>query len=607
MWPAARRRTVLFLLPVLFLWPAAEAQVYQAKTILLIEDQQSAPAVESFARVFEEKLISESSEQLEFYRESLDTVLIPTGDYQSEVRNWYEHKYSKRKLDLVVAIGPKSHDFVRTEHDRLFHGVPILFSVDIKDDRETAKPDPNSTGVWMDFDPVATLDAARQLLPGTKHVVVVAGNGLFDQLLTGSVRTKLQGYQAVDFTYVTNLDIAPLLIRVHSLPADTIILLLSVSKDSKQRYFFLTYAMPLICSAANVPVFGMADLMVEHGGIVGGHVASFSAAAPEAANIALRLLRGASPSHIPSVVLANQYVFDWRQMRRWGLDPLRLPQGSTLLNRQPNLWQEYRRAILAVLAVLLLQAGLLVYLLFERRRRRLAQRALERDIVERKKAEAALVDLSRRLISTREEEQCRVARELHDDFNQRLAILAIKLKTTSELVADHPIASEQMDELCEETGDIAADLQKLSHNLHSSVLYNLGLEDGLSNLCSEFTEQHGVEVRFTSQVVPQDLSHETSLCLFRIAQEGLNNVKKHSGATTAYVELHGNEEEIELSIIDKGLGFDDRNGSFKAGLGLRSMQERVRTVGGTIEIQSRHGIGTTISARIPTHDHEMLA
>jgi signal transduction histidine kinase len=285
-----------------------------------------------------------------------------------------------------------------------------------------------------------------------------------------------------------------------------------------------------------------------------------------------------------------------------GLDPLRLPQGSTLLNRQPTPWEEYRRSIVAFMAMLLLLASLLVYLLSERRRRRAAQQALEHYVIQKEKAEAALIELSRRLIGAREEEQSRIARELHDDFNQRLAVLAIKLKTTSKLVTNHPIASEQINELCEETGDIAADLQKLSHNLHSSVLYNLGLEDGLSNLCTEFTEQHGVEVSFTSQAVPEDLSRETSLCLFRVAQEGLNNVKKHSAATMAYVNLQGNEEEIELSIIDKGLGFDDRNGAFKTGLGLRSMQERVRTARGTIEIQSRYGAGTKISARIPIHN-----
>lgn len=258
------------------------------------------------------------------------------------------------------------------------------------------------------------------------------------------------------------------------------------------------------------------------------------------------------------------------------------------------------RDLVAIGAVVLLEAALLAYLLIERRKRRRAQQALELDIAERKKAEAALIDLSRNLINAREEEQSRIARELHDDFNQRLAVLAIRLKTTSMLVTRDPAgASQRMDELCEEAGDIAGDLHKLSHNLHSSVLYSLGLVDGIQSLCTEFAEQHGIEVEFTAHDVPRDLARESSLCLFRIAQEGLRNVKKHSGASNAYIDLRGNEKEIVLSVLDWGRGFDDQDSSFKAGLGLRSMKERMRTVRGTIQIQSRRSSGTKITARMP--------
>lgn len=139
--------------------------MYRAHAIL-------AASVEAVAREFESELTSKSRDPLSLYRESLDTILIPERNYQAKVRDWYERKYSKRKLDLIVAIGPASHDFIRTEHERFFPRVPVVFVLDIKPDREGAAPEPDTTGVWMEFDPVSTVNVARQLLPDTRHVVV---------------------------------------------------------------------------------------------------------------------------------------------------------------------------------------------------------------------------------------------------------------------------------------------------------------------------------------------------------------------------------------------------------------------------------------------------
>jgi signal transduction histidine kinase len=566
----------------------------------LIEDQASAPAVEAFAKEFETDLNSRSSEPIEFYRESLDTILIPEGDYQSEVKDWYERKYSKRKLDLIVAVGPESHRFVEEQHQRFFPGVPILFSVDLKPDSENATDKAYSAGVWMDFDAVSTVDAARRLLPGTKHVVVVAGSGIFDQSLTKSVKTKLQGYQGVDFTYLTDLDMTSLLKTVHTLSEDTVLLCLTLTRDRTGQHMFSSIAMPLIAAATNVPAFGMIDLYAERGAIVGGRVTSFSAGAPAATDIALRFLRGESPKNVPSVVVPNYYLFDWKEMRRWRLDLSRVPAGSVVMNRTPDLWQEYWRIILGVLTILLLQAAILMYLLIERRKRRRAQQALEDDIVERKKAEASLIDLSSRLINAQEDEQSRIARELHDDFNQRIAILAVELKRTARLAIKDPTGtSRRIDELYEVTGDIAGDLHKFSHHLHSSVLDSLGLVEGIHSLCADFSAQLDWEVEFTAEEIPHNLPRQVSLSLYRVAQEGLRNMQKHSGATKAFVALRANCREIVLTITDSGAGFDDGDPSFRAGLGLSSMKERMRNIGGTIEVRSQPRVGTKVSARLP--------
>jgi signal transduction histidine kinase len=524
---------------------------------------------------------------------------MPDVDYQTQVREWYGRKYANRKLDLIVTIGPEAHKFIQTEHARLFGGVPVVFCFDIKTDRNDRAPDPDFTGVWMDFDPVSTVNVARRLLPATKHVVVVAGDGLFDQLFSNTVRVKLQGYQGVDFTYLTDIDLPSLLAKVRSLSQDSIILYLTVTKVRHEQHLFALLTLPLVSNAANVPVFGMADLMIGRG-IVGGHVTNVTDVGPLTADIAFRILQGAMPQTIPEITGANRYAFDWKQLKQWGLETSNLPAGSAVLNRGPSMWDQYRTVILAAVFVVILLSALVAYLLIERIRRLRTQQALETDIVAREKAEAALTDLSIRLIDAQEEERSRIARELHDDFSQRLAVMAIDLKRLANI---SPLQSEEavqrINLLHDQTCDVGADLHKMSHNLHSSTMELLGLEEGVQDLCHEFERQQGLEIELIADGIPRTLSQPISLCLFRVVQEALNNAKKHSGATEVVVQLHGSAKEIVLSIVDAGNGFNQSDLSFKAGLGLQSMRERLRAVGGTFEIDSISGGGTQILARAP--------
>jgi signal transduction histidine kinase len=491
------------------------------------------------------------------------------------------------------------------EHSQYFSGVPVVFLLDIKPEGDLPTTEPGFAGVWMDFDPVATLDVARQLLPATKHVAVVAGNGMFDQLFTKSVKTKLLGYQGVDITYLTDLDIASLLGRVGKLSSDTVILYLTVTKDRNERHMFVAYTLPLVSAAADVPVFGLMDVMLgkEIGagrGLVGGRVTDLADAAPMAVEIASRILKGAQPAGIPPVTVANRYVFDWKLLQKWGLDASRLPPGSVILNRDPGVWQRYKQLILTALALIVFLLGVVVYLLIERAKRLRVQQALEVTIAEKERSAAALMELSSRLIDAQEEERSRIARELHDDFSQRLAVLAINLKRATRSFRTEPEkAAEQVSELCEQTSDIGADLHKMSRNLHSSTLDVLGLVEGMRSLCKEFTEQHGLPVEFVAEGVPRTVPSTISLCLFRIAQESLNNVKKHSGASDAVVELQGSDKDIVLSVADAGVGFDQADPSFKAGLGLQSMRERLRAVRGTIDVDSGKGSGTQIIVQVP--------
>jgi len=223
-----------------------------------------------------------------------------------------------------------------------------------------------------------------------------------------------------------------------------------------------------------------------------------------------------------------------------------------------------------------------------------------RDITERRMAEQALTSLSGRLIEAQEEERRRIAREIHDDYNQRLAMVASDLEGLAEYLGHSPAeAGQRLHELWNRVSELGADLHSLSHRLHSSTLESLGLVAGVRALCSELADQQGMQVDFAHENVPRGIPGDAALCLFRIAQEGLRNVKRHSGASRAEVRLEWIGEKLHLSVSDRGRGFDSRVRSAQAGIGIRSMEERLRLVGGHLEIHSRPQEGTRIDAWLP--------
>jgi len=220
---------------------------------------------------------------------------------------------------------------------------------------------------------------------------------------------------------------------------------------------------------------------------------------------------------------------------------------------------------------------------------------LAEDITRRKQMEEALSDLSRRLIQSQEEERTRIGRELHDDINQQLAMLALELE---QLQGSPSEVQNRLQELQKRTNEISSDVQALSHELHSSKLEYLGVVGGIRSWCAEFGERQRIKIEFKSDV-SSALPFEIGLCLFRVLQEALHNAIKHSGAKRFKVHLAEHSNEVHLAVSDFGRGFDVEHVRQGSGLGLTSMQERVRLVNGAISIESKPMGGTTIRVRVP--------
>ena len=221
------------------------------------------------------------------------------------------------------------------------------------------------------------------------------------------------------------------------------------------------------------------------------------------------------------------------------------------------------------------------------------------DITPRKLAEAALASVSHKLQDAQEQERSRIARELHDDIGQRLTLLAFELDQLHQDLSDLPEVHSRIGELQEQASEIATDIQTLSHDLHSAKLEYLGPIGAMRSLCQELGEQTKVKIEFKTQDLPSPLPPDTSLCLFRVLQEALRNAIKHSRAQHVEVELWRTPDEIHLAVSDRGVGFDSKAAKESPGLGLVSMEERLKLLKGSISIESQPNRGTTIHARLP--------
>jgi signal transduction histidine kinase/ABC-type uncharacterized transport system substrate-binding protein len=617
------------------------------------------------------------------------------------------------KPDLVIACMDPSLRFAAQYRDTTFAGLPIVFmsTSSLLADRVKS---PGITGVAVVPGIHDTVELALRLHPNAKQIAVISGETETEKDYLAATQAELLRHQ----DRVKEIDIVGppsgrMLERVAELPSNTVILFQLFPYDSEQP---VIGAYDVLAEAAQrLPTYSIfATLGLDRGG-VGGAYTDATKDATLAGAIGARVLSGEPPEKIPVVRLADfQVRVDWRQLQRWHIPESALPQGSVVLYRQPDLWQQYKWYIVSGISVILLEAALIIALIWQWVRRRRSEyelviaydrlrmaveaaryvgwdsdfktgrnqwfgdlqstfgipddnytgdfsdlqklvhpddsemvlRALKTaregrkpyagefrvartdgivrwmsargkfyfshdgetermlgmatDITERKLAEEALNSLSGNLIRAQEEERRRIAREIHDDFQQRVAVLAIELDSLSQDIGgEDEITLFRLRELSNQVNALGIDLHSLSHRLHSSALDSMGLVPALKGLCSEFRRHHDLKVSLVAENVPEKVPSETALCLFRIAQEALQNVRKHAGAQVAEVRVEGLEGTIRLSVSDQGAGFDRDASTQSGGIGIRSMEERVRLLNGRIEVHSKPGSGTTIEASVP--------
>ena len=581
-------RLFSLILSVLFTATIASGQAAQKRNVLIItEVGLSHSLISSTIQQIAGGVQDTPDRHVEFYTESLDLMSFPSRPSRKETRDWLDKKYGQYKLDVVVAVGPQVVDFLSNYTQSLFLEVPIVICGTTAGQLGNPRLDSRFTGTWMKLEPERTLEVALRLFPNTRHVFVVGGSSDFDKVAMSLTKVALRSFNTkAEILYLTEMEMGRLLKELQDLPDHSIVLYTSFFQDSAGNKFInATKALPAIAAASNGPDFGMSDTYLGHG-IVGGYVMPFEKQAKITAQIVSQLLDGKKVQELPIETIPGVYMFDWHQLQSWHISESSLPSGSVIRFREPSLWERYKWTWAAVLAIIMGLSGLAAYLQYSRTQLKLAR---ERQ-----------TQLSGMLISAEEQERSRIASELHDDFSQRLALLAIGLENAAEAIPVSPNeASRQLHELVNSTSEIGADLHTLSHRLHSSTLESLGLVPAVGALCNEFSTQQEVKVNFISADVPHSVDPKAALCIFRIIQEGLRNLKKHSGVKEALVNLRRTDNRLEVSVRDKGRGFNLSDLRQSEGIGIRSMEERARQLGGKFEIYSVPGKGTTLEAWVP--------
>jgi signal transduction histidine kinase len=526
--------------------------------------------------IFRSHLVATWAGPVEFNEVSVLGTLSEGTEVEGALREYLIAIRELQQPDLVVAVGGVAGPFVLAHREDLFPATPALYIGVaprlVHDGGITA----NDASVPLGVDLPLLVENILTVLPRTESIAIMVGSSPIELYWRDELGRELRPFEdRVRLVWWDDLSGEEILDRAAALPEHSAILYTLFLVDAAGIPHTDKSILGKLHEVASAPIFGLFDTQLGEG-LVGGPLLPVSRLASLAAGAAAGILQGEPPERFRLPPVTPEPVFDGRELLRWDIPENRLPPGSTVRFRAPSPWVEYWRPILAVLIIILIQAGLVVGLLAKSSRLRTA--------------EAEVRALSRRLLSAFEDERRRLARELHDDVAQRLARLAIDAARLEGAGGPSPLR--------EEIGHLSVDVHSLSRRLHPSLLDNLGLEEALRAEAEQFVEATGIDVEAKLEEILTKPAADASLCLFRIAQESLRNVERHARAGRVELALRSARGGCELEVRDDGAGFDPEQAR-EQGIGLASMRERAHLAGGHLEISSAPGRGTTVKAWVP--------
>src|SRR5262245_5017249 len=542
-------------------------------------------------------LNSRLSRPVDYYAEYIDAARIPTLQQERAFRDYLRTKYRTQRFELVIPMQDVAWNFVRKYRSALFPRTPVVFS---SRNRNVPRP-ANSTGVVSEINLRGTLDFALTLQPETKRVFVVTGASNRDKVYENLARAQLRGFESrVGLTYLAGLPRTELEQRVATLPEKSIVYYLLFYQDRTGENQNPIDFLARLTALANRPTYSWTDSTMDHG-VVGGRLEDQSSLIQAVAETSVLVLKGKRADTIPIAkpdVTVSQV--DWRQLQHWQISESRVPSGTSVLFRGDV--PDGDDVQLAALWPLPVAVVLIAAMAAWTQRQRKTHADAHGNPFGKIRLEDRLRDLGRRLLKAQEEERSRIALELHDDVSQQAVALAIDLQRINDS-AQGP-AQKIVRDAQKRVKSLLKSVHDLSHRLHPANLRLVGLLAALGQLQRDLSRP-GITITVASENVDAMLPDDIALCLFRTAQEAMQNAVKYSGARSIQVQLKGGQDAIALKIIDDGVGFDVEAAAGK-GLGLISMLERAESVGGTLKVVSRKGAGTRLQVTVPyrTSQHQ---
>jgi signal transduction histidine kinase len=528
------------------------------------------------------ELARHAPERLELFEVSLETARFSDTSMEGPFVDYVRALFAERPPDLAIAVAGPAARFCANHREDLFPRTPLLLAGIENRVLQNTPPVRQAAMVPVVVDLTAAVENILWVMPDTTNIVMILGGSAISELWLMEAQKELQPLmRRVRFTWFHHMPLAEMRERVGALPPGNVVLFLEYGDDAgiindQDR------SLESLHRASSVPLFGLFESQLGLG-IVGGPLISEAEVGRRAGGIANRILSGVAPESLSATPLTvASPVYDFRELARWGMKESLLPPGSRVRFRPPSLWGEYRGLLAIGLGVVALQTALIGGLLLQTFRRR--------------RAEEEARALARRLLTAHEDERSRLARELHDDLSQRLARLSIDAARM-----ERSLPGEEKDSartMRADLGRLSDDVHALSYQLHPSVLHDLGLKEALKVECEQFSRRESILAELTSFEAPSDIPSEVAVCLFRIAQEALRNVARHSRARRASLAVRSADGHLRMTVTDDGVGFVPAERRVRS-LGHASMRERARLVGGAVEVESAPGRGTTVEVSVP--------
>lgn len=375
------QRLMSFLCALLFIGLSASvvSAADSAKRVLIFSSADvNTPAITALNQSIRSTFQSSSPSRVQLYNEALDALRIPNEKYETELVRLLQKKYAGERIDLIICLAGDALKFMLRHENELFTDIPKVFVT--HDHREVAGLTLGShiAGVVGITEISPIIEDALRLQPEVNRVVVIAGHSTLDKFWLAEARKELQQYEGrLEFTYLTDSTIDELKPQLAALPPKTIVFLMSFTLDRNGVSYSIVEAVSMLAGVSSAPFYGPAETLLGHG-IVGGHLFSYEKLGRHAAETAIRIMDGAQPGDLGVETVESVPMFDWRQLHRWHISEGKLPAGSLVYFKEPTFWELYKWRVVGVVTLIVVQTLFIAGLLFERRRRRRANAALDR-------------------------------------------------------------------------------------------------------------------------------------------------------------------------------------------------------------------------------------